>query len=41
MFENLAVLFHLRGATTKNGVVEKMLTPPPPVNTTSATANNC
>ncbi len=23
MFENLAVLFHLRGATTKNGVVEK------------------
>ena len=23
MFENRAVLFHLRGATTKNGVVEK------------------
>ncbi|BBQ54420.1 hypothetical protein WP2S18C03_35010 [Aeromonas veronii] len=23
MFENLAVLFHLRGATRKSGVVEK------------------
>ena len=23
MFENLEVLLHLRGATTKNGVVEK------------------